>query len=199
MVTIAQRGLPSAVRSIGVDVERRARSSTRRTTARRAGRSAASRTRCDRSAGRTRRARTRRACGSAGVCAMPTSVGRSRLRPFDHSFMIRLRQQDVLAARQRVGVDADQAQQPADEPVDLVADDLDVAHVGRRPQRADDVDADAAARARRVDREVGAGRAARRCRRADRPQPAMPFDHAVGLRRGELGDRLPGLLRRRPR
>ena len=48
-------------------------------------------------------------------------------------------QQDVLAARQRVGVDADEAEQPGDEALDLVADDLGVADVGRRLQRADDV------------------------------------------------------------
>ena len=43
------------------------------------------------------------------------------------------------------------------------------ASVGRRLQRADDVDADTAARARRVDGEVDAARAARRCRRPTAP------------------------------
>ena len=81
-----------------------------------------------------RRARTRRACGSAAVCTMPTRVGRSRLRPAVHSLRMRLRQQDVLAARQRVGVDVDEAEQPADEAFDLVADDLGVAR--RRPAPA---------------------------------------------------------------
>ena len=75
-------------------------------------------------------------------------------------------QQDVLAARQRVGVDADEAEQAADEPVDLVADGLRVAHVRRRDERADDVQPDPAARSRRVDRHRRrvAQRADRRCR-----------------------------------
>ena len=78
-----------------------------------------------------------------GCCTMPTSVGRSRLRPAVHALMDQVGQQDVLAARQRIGVDADEAEQAADEALDLVADDLGVAHVGRRLQRADDVQPDA--------------------------------------------------------
>ena len=56
-------------------------------------------------------------------------------------------QQDVLAAGQRVGVDADEAEQAGHVALDLVADDLGV--VGRRHlQRADDVERHARLRAR---------------------------------------------------
>ena len=102
-------------------------------------------------------------------------------------------QQDVLAAGQRVGVDADEAEQATDEAVDLVADRLGVAGVGRGGERADDVQPDPAARPRRVDRQ-------RRgvAQRADRRPAHAPVAEALGPQRGlvggEVGDRLAGAL-----
>jgi hypothetical protein len=67
-----------------------------------------------------------------------------------------VRQQDVLSAGQRIGGDADQPEQARDISLDLVTEQFGVAGVGRRLQRADDVDRNAGLRPRCVDREVGA-------------------------------------------
>ena len=66
-----------------------------------------------------------------------------------------VRQQDVLAARQRVGFHADQAQQAGYVTFDFVADHLGVAHVGWNLQRSNDVDRGSRLRTGGVDREVG--------------------------------------------
>ena len=87
-----------------------------------------------------------------------------------------IRQEDVLAARQRVGGDADEAEQAGDEPLDLVGDRLGVVGVGNL-QRADDVQLGAGARAGRVDREV-AGVA----QRLDLLRSVAPAGEPVGPR-----------------
>ena len=101
-------------------------------------------------------------------------------------------EQDVLAARQRVGVDADEAEQPRGVALDLVADHLEV--VRRRClQRPDDVDRHARLRPGRVDREVR-----RPAQRRDLLGPVAPAGQAVapgrGLLLGELVGRHAGRL-----
>ena len=74
----------------------------------------------------------------------------------------------------------DQAEQAGHEALDLVAHDLDVARVGRRLERADDVDRHAGRGARRVDREAArASSQGLRCARCVMPQPASPSFQVV--------------------
>ena len=139
VVTIAQRGLPSAVCSIDVDVERRP------------GHPRPERRRGEQAVEphRQRHAVLRR---EELVELEHAELADRRL--LDHADERRqveaaagrplvedeVRQQDVLAARQRIGLDADQAEQAGDEALDLVADDLGVGDIGGRLQRADDVE-----------------------------------------------------------
>ena len=118
-----------------------------------------------------------------GLPTMPTErrqVERASLAPRVGD---QVREQDVLAARQRIGGDADEAEQPGDVSLDLVADELGVAHVGRRLERADDVDRHAGSRSGRVDREVDRRLQRRRC--SCRRQP--PAGEALAPRLGLLG------------
>ena len=64
-------------------------------------------------------------------------------------------QQDVLAAGERVGRDADQPEEAGHEALDLVGDGLRVGAFGRPVQAPDDVEAHAGGGARRVDGERG--------------------------------------------
>ena len=100
----------------------------------------------------------------------------------------------MLSAGQRIRFDAHQAQQPADEPVDLVAHGLGVAHVGRRLQRPDDVQPDPGRRTGGVDGEVHP-----RAQRTDVGAAEVPAGETIGPRRGlgrrELGHGLAGLGR----
>ena len=84
---------------------------------------------------------------SGGCWTMPTSVGRSSDCAGRPRVLDQVGEQDVLAARQRVGLDADQAEQAGDVPLDLVADDLGVVDAGHL-QRTDDVHRHARLRAR---------------------------------------------------
>ena len=102
-------------------------------------------------------------------------------------------EQDVLARRQRVGVDADEAEQTGHEAFYLVTDDLGIGAIGWRLQRPDEVERDAHRRARRVDgearrvaqrRDVGAGQA----------PTAQAVGPGLGLRGREVVERLVGLL-----
>ncbi len=63
-------------------------------------------------------------------------------------------QEDELARGEGIGGDAHQAEQAGDEALDLVADGLDVARVGGRLERADQVHRHTGRGARRVDREA---------------------------------------------
>ena len=65
------------------------------------------------------------------------------------------RDEDVLAALDRVGVDAEQRQQAGRDGADLIAHGLRVGAVGRRRERAEDRDGQAGLAAGRVDGEVG--------------------------------------------
>ena len=101
-------------------------------------------------------------------------------------------QQDVLAARQRVGGDADEAEQAGHEALDLVGDRLGVVGVGHL-QRSDDVQLDARPRSGRVDREVAGVP-----QRLDLLGPVAPAGETVrprlGLGGGEVVGRLAGRL-----
>ena len=122
IVTIAQRGLPSAVRSIAADVERRAVGPRRE---RRRGQQAvelAWRAPCGPSAGKnwsSSNTPSLRIGGCLHLADQRRQVERLALLP---TRLDQVGQQDVLAARQRVGVDADQAEQAR--------------HVARRSRRA---------------------------------------------------------------
>ena len=98
-------------------------------------------------------------------------------------------EEDVLPAGQRVGVDADQAEQAADEALDLVARGLRVGASGRGGERADDVQADAAVGPGRVDGEVGGGAQGGDAVRADAPT-GEPLRPQLRLGGRELGDGL---------
>ena len=65
------------------------------------------------------------------------------------------REQDVLAALDRVGVDPEQRQQAGRDRADLIAHGLRVGAIGRRRERAEHRDGQAGVAARRVDGEVG--------------------------------------------
>ena len=88
----------------------------------------------------------------------------------------------MLAARQRIGADADEAEQTGDVSLDLVADELRIARVGRHLERADDVDGDAGSRPGRVDREVR-----RRLQRGDVRPRQSPRREALAPCLGLLG------------
>ena len=132
--------------------------------------------------------------GGDGI--IPTSVIRSSAAPLAPRVVHEVRQQDVLAARQRIGVDADQAEQAGDVALDLVGDRLGVAHVGGYLQRPDDVQRHARLRAGRVDREVGL-----LAQRTDVGAAQTPAGEPLGpqrrLARGELVGRLTGVARLR--
>jgi hypothetical protein len=105
-----------------------------------------------------------------------------------------VRQQDVLAARQRIGIDADESEQTADIALDLVGHGLVVVHVRRRLERPDDVDADPTGGSGGVDGEVDL-----RSQLGDRCAGEPPAPEAVapglGLSSGEVGDTLARLGR----
>ncbi len=129
-----------------------------------------------------------------GCCTWPTSVPeveRLALRPRG---LDEVAEQDVLARRERVGGDADQAEQARHVALDLVAHHLHVAHVGRGLERADDVERHARRRARRVDGE--ADRVPQRLDAVGRDAPAGQSVLPRGrLLLGERVRREPGLLR----
>ncbi len=103
-------------------------------------------------------------------------------------------EQDVLARRERVGGDADQAEQAGHVALDLVADHLHVAHVGGGLERAHDVERHARRRARRVDGE--ADRVPQRLDAVGRDAPAgQAVLPGAGLLLGERVRCEPGLLR----
>ena len=103
-----------------------------------------------------------------------------------------VRQEDVLAARQRVGSDADEAEQAGHEALDLVGDRLGVVRVGHL-QRSDDVELDARPRPRRIDGEL-AGVAQGRDLIGSVAPPGEPVCPRLGLRCGEVVGRLAGRL-----
>ena len=181
VVTIAQRGLPSDVYSIDPMSN--------------GGPSAQAANDGEASSPLSLRASSMRAsCGKnwsssntpslriGGLPTMPTSdrqVERASLAP---GVGDQVREQDVLAARQRVGADADETEQPGDVALDLVADELGIARVGRHLERADDVDRDARSRPGRVDREVR-----RRLQRGDVRPRQSPSRQSLAPGLGLLG------------
>ena len=100
----------------------------------------------------------------------------------------------MFAARERIRFDADEAEQPADEPVDLIADDFGVVCCRRWLERTDDVDSDTGGRTGGVDRELHA-----LTERGDvagaEPPCAKTLCPGLGLGSGKVGDAQTGLLR----
>ena len=88
--------------------------------------------------------------------ARRASAGRAH-RPSPHECAIRFDSRMCSRLVSGSASIADQPEQPGDVALDLVADDLGVAGVGRDLQRADDVDRHTRLRPGRVDREVGGG------------------------------------------
>ena len=131
MVTIAQRGLPSAVRSIvsmssGAPLIHAPNDGEASRPLSRIANAVRS------FGGKNASSSNTPSLRIGGVSAMPDQRGQveaAALLPLVHD---QVAEQDVLAARQRIGIDADEAEQTAHEPLDLVADGLGVAHVGRR-------------------------------------------------------------------
>jgi hypothetical protein len=76
-------------------------------------------------------------------------------RPGGPGMVDEVGEQDVLLARQRVGVDPHHGEQPRHVPLDLVGDGFGVGALGRRVEPADDVERYARARPGCVDRELG--------------------------------------------
>ena len=109
-----------------------------------------------------------RACASAAA-APGRRACQVEAVPAVHEFSMRFDEQDVLAARERIGVDADEAEQAATRSPRSRRRRLDVGRVGRRLQRADDVERHAGGGAGRVDREVDRGPQRRDAARGRRP------------------------------
>ena len=145
---------------------------------------------------------------SGGACTWPTRPAQVEVLPVGPRLLHEVGEQDVLAARQRIGVDADQPEQAGHEALDLVGDGLGVGAVGRALEAADDVEADAARRPGRVDRErrrrrAGPGCGRRRCpsrparpsTRVGRPRAGSPpSTHGANdsaARSGKVSSRLP--------
>ena len=97
----------------------------------------------------------------------------------------------MLAAREWIGLDADQTEEPGDVALDLVADDLGVARVARRLERPDDVHRHTRLTPGRVDREVG-GRPQVRDVLRGVPPSEHPLGPEFGLGLGVLVGRLAG-------
>ena len=102
-------------------------------------------------------------------------------------------EQDVFAARQRVGIDAHQAQQAAHEPAHLVGDGLEVAHVARDGERTHHVERHARRGARRVHGEVDPLTQRPDVGAAQAPA-GQPLGPGLGLPGGIVGHGLAGLL-----
>ena len=123
-----------------------------------------------------------------GVCTRPTRVARSRRAPAVPRVV------DEVASRMCSRLDSGsasmhQVEQAPHVRVDLVADGLGVAEVGRHLERADDVQPDPAARARRVDRHRG--RVAQRARSSAPPRPQLAESLGPALRPGRRRTRRP--------
>ena len=96
-----------------------------------------------------------------------------------------VRQKDVLATAERIGLDVDQAEQARHETFDLIADDLRVGAEARCLQRTNDVESDSSIRARCVD-----GEGCLLAKRCDAVWSEAPTGQAIGpglgLRRREF-------------
>ena len=138
----------------------------------------ASRAPCGRRPGRTASSSNTPSLRIGGCCTWPTQRGAGRGRG-PASSVVSMRLASRMCSRDDSGSASmpTRPSRPDDVALDLVADDLDVAGVGRGLERADDVDRHARRRARRVDGEVDAVVAARLMRsRRDAPagQAVLP-------------------------
>ena len=128
--------------------------------------------------------------GGCWICAI--SAAMSSAWPLAQAAPEDAREQDVLAALDRVGVDPEQRQQAGRDRADLIAHGLRVGAIGGRRERAEHRDGQAGVAAGRVDREVGGVAQALDARAVLAPVCEALGPH-LGLRLGEVVGRGAGL------